>query len=312
MNRFSMRALSALVFVAALAPAMAQSWTLKGHGVGLYVGNAPDYDKTLRVVKTGDSWNLQSLSEMGAFNANGPNAFGAWIQGPPTDSFKNASGTPAFLYKVRVTDPKGAVRSYGDYNFYAPGFAVFFLADVQSGVKGTWRVDWYTVHRDTKAEKLVASDTFAMGDQAPPATAAANPADARNVGLYDGSRPDYDTVLQEVKTGASWSLKALYEMGAFRQNGPNVFGAWYRGPHTDTFKNANGIPIYLYKVRVTNPKGETRTYGDYGFYAPGFAVYFLADVQNGMTGTWRVDWYTVHRDTKAEKLVQTSAFEMTP
>jgi hypothetical protein len=65
-----------------------------------------------------------------------------------------------------------------------------------------------------------------------------------------------------------------------------------------------------YKVRVTNPKGKANEYGTYGFYTPGHAVYFLADVMNGMAGTWRVEWFTVHRDTKEEKRVQTDVFEI--
>ncbi|HOI74261.1 MAG TPA: hypothetical protein PLO63_08950 [Syntrophales bacterium] len=140
----------------------AQDWFLHGHGVGLYDGSRSDYDRTLRVVQAGDRWSLQELADMGAFRTNGPKVFGAWLQGPPTDTFKNRSGLPAFLYKVRITNPRGESRTEGPYNFYLPGFATFFLADVQDGKAGTWRVEWFTVHRDTKEEKRVQTDVFEM------------------------------------------------------------------------------------------------------------------------------------------------------
>jgi hypothetical protein len=145
-------------------PLPAQSWQAKGHGVGLYAGNGADYDQVLRIVQTGNRWTLKQLSEMGAFSGNGPKVFGAWLQGPHTNTFKNQYGTPIYMYKVRVTNPKGESRSYGNYGFYAPGFATYFLADVQNGLTGTWRVDWFTVHRETLQEKQVQSSTFEMAD----------------------------------------------------------------------------------------------------------------------------------------------------
>ncbi len=291
----------------------AQDWFLQGHGIGLYDGSRSDYDRTLRVVQAGDQWSLQDLANMGAFRTNGPKVFGAWLQGPPTDTFRNRSGLPAFLYKVRITNPGGESRTEGPYNFYPPGFATFFLADVQDGKEGTWRIDWILVNRDSRQERTVASDRFTMGRTAPsPGATGAHQAGMVHVGLYDGSRPDYAERVSIVQTGSRWSLKDLVETGAFRTNGSKVFGAWYRGPHIRTFTSPSGVIMLHYKVRVTNPKGKANEYGTYGFYTPGHAVYFLADVMNGMAGTWRVEWFTVHRDTKEEKRVQTDVFEMIP
>jgi hypothetical protein len=293
---------------------LAQPWQVKGHGIGLYVGNGADYDQVLRTVQSGNAWSLKDLQAMSAFTGNGPKVFGAWIQGPHTNTFKNSYGTPVYMYKVRVTNPKGEAKTYGPYGFYAPGFATYFLSDVQADLPGTWKVEWFIVHRETQAETLVATDAFGMDAQKPahrPIPGA--PAQILNIGLYDGSHPDYDEVLRVVRTGSRWSLKELMDSGAFASgSGPKTFGAWYRGPHTSTFTNAYGTPVLMYRVKVTNPKGEVREYGPYGFPKPGFAVYFLGDVRSGVFGVWKVDWFTEHRDTHERKLVQGSSFELVP
>ncbi len=288
----------------------AQTWQLKTHGVGLFDNSRPDYDAVLRPVQAGSSWNLQDLTPQNAFGSNAPQTFGAWIQGPDPKTYLNANGVPVFLYKVRVTNAKGQVQTFGPHGFYAGGHATLGLG-VQGGPFGTWKVEWFTVHRDTKAETLIASDTFEILEKAVSAPGQPQTQNV-HVGLYDGSRPDYDQKLVVVKSGARWSLAQLSQMNAFNVSGANVFGAWYQGPHTRTFTNSNGVIEYLYKVKVTNPRGQSSSYGPYGFYVPGFAAYFLGDVQNGLTGTWTVEWFTVHRDTKQEKSVQTDAFEMMP
>jgi hypothetical protein len=97
--------------------------------------------------------------------------------------------------------------------------------------------------------------------------------------------------------------------GAFSSGGTRAFCAWYQGPPTSTFTNRFGIPELLYKVRVSGPQGEVDTFGPYGFSKPGFGVQFLNLAQ---TGTWRVDWYTVHRETQEERLVQSTRFQLIP
>lgn len=301
-----------LCLALALVPATlrAQSWQLKSHGVGLYDNSQADYDRTLRVVQAGTKWNLEDLTRQNAFSSNAPRTFGAWIQGPEPRTYQNAYGTPVFLYKVRVTNPRGQAQTFGPHGFYVGGHATIGLG-VQGGPFGSWKVEWFTVHRDTQAETLVATDAIEVQERAPAApTSGAVQVQVGHVGFYDGSRPDYDQVLRVVQAGSRWSLAQLSSANAFNANGPRVFGAWYQGPHTRTFTNSYGVTTLLYKVKVTNPRGQASTYGPYGFTTPGFATYFLADVQNGQTGTWKVEWYTVHRDTKAEQLVQSDAFEM--
>lgn len=310
-----MRLVKCVGLMLACALAMcAQAWQPKSHGVGLYAANGADYDQVLRVVQAGSSWSMEALLAEGAFAGNGPRTFGAWLQGPPLDSYKNSYGTPIYLYKVKVTNPKGEVRAYGPYGFSQGGFATLFLGDVRANLPGSWKVEWFLVHRETQAETLVAADTFGMDVQKPvsrPTPGA--PAQIVNIGLYDGSHPDYDQVLRVVRTGSRWSLKELMDGGAFASgSGPKTFGAWYRGPNTSTFTNAYGTPVLMYRVKVTNPKGEVREYGPYGFPKPGFAVYFLGDVRSGVFGVWKVDWFTEHRETHERKLVQGSSFELVP
>lgn len=294
------------------SPLVAQSWQAQGHGVGLYDNSRADYDKTLRVVQPGTRWVLPELSAQNAFSSNAPRSFGAWLQGPPPSTYLNRNGVPVFLYKVRVTNPRGAVQVFGPHGFYMGGHATFGVG-VQGGPFGQWKVEWLLWHRDTQEERVVATDTFELSEAAVSRPTQGTPQGTSvHVGLYDGSRPDYDQTVHVVQPGARWSLKQLAEMSAFNSNGPRVFGSWYQGPHTRTFTNANGIQTLLHKVKVTNPRGQSQEFGPYGFYTPGHATHFLANVQNGLVGTWRVTWYTVHRDTKEEKLVQADTFEMVP
>jgi len=132
-----------------------------------------------------------------------------------------------------------------------------------------------------------------------------------HVGLYDGNQPDYAEVLRVVRPGTRWSLDELVKLNAFG-GGKHNFGTWYQGPNPREFTDGNGRVLLMYKVRITDPRGHVRTFGPYGFTTRGFATYFVPDVQIGIPGTWKVDWLTVHRDTAAEVVVQSDAFEMAP
>jgi len=289
----------------------AQSWQARNHGVGLYDASR-DYDQTLRIVQTGGPWNAQDLLAQGSFaSGSGARTFGAWLQGPPADSYKNRFGTPVYMVKYRLTDPRGQVRVFGPYGFYAPGFITAFL-NLGSGPFGGWRIEWILVNRDTSEERSVASDNFEMAEH--PRAGAMNPgagqAPAPPVGLLDMSQPDYDQVLHILRASGRWSLKALTTLGAFSSgSGPKTFCAWYQGPHTRTFTNQYGTPVLMYKLKITDPRGKTDTFGPYGFTKPGFATHFL---HVSTLGTYRLDWFTVHRETQAETLVQTTRFELVP
>jgi len=287
----------------------AQSWQIQGHGVGLYDASQ-DYDQTLRIVQKGGTWNAQDLLAQGSFNSNGSKAFGAWLQGPPTDTFKNRFGTPIYLVKYRLTDPKGQARTFGPYGFYAPGFITAFL-NISGGPFGAWKLEWILVNRDTNEEKVVAADMIGMSER-PNATgspASGTRADTPSIGLLDLSQ-DYDQTLRILRTGSRWSLKELTALGAFSSgSGPKSFCAWYQGPHTSTFTNRFGTPVLMYKIKVTDPHGKTDTSGPYGFAKPGFALKFL---NVSTLGTYRVEWFTVHRETNVETPVLSTAFELVP
>lgn len=292
-------------------PIMAQSWQVQSHGVGLYDASQ-DYDQSLRIIQQAGPWNAQELLAQGSFaSGSSPRAFGAWLQGPHTNTYKNRFGTPIYMVKYRLIDPRGQAKLFGPYGFYAPGFITAFL-NLSSGPFGGWRIEWILVNRDTNEERVVASDSFEMSEH-PRAAGGMNPgsgrAEAPPIGLLDLSQPDYDTKLRIVRAGSRWSLKELNQLGAFAGNGPKTFSAWYQGPHTSTFTNRFGTPVLMYKVRVTDPRGKSDSFGPYGFYKPGFAVKGL---NVSTLGSYRIEWFTVHRETQAETPVLSTGFELVP
>jgi hypothetical protein len=88
---------------------------------------------------------------------------------------------------------------------------------------------------------------------------------------------NYSTVLNVAQEKESWNMDELYAQGAFagKYKGNQTLAAWIQGPPTTAFQNANGIPVWLYKYKITYPDGSIYEPGPYGFYAPGFAVVSL-------------------------------------
>ena len=123
---------------------------------------------------------------------------------------------------------------------------------------------------------------------------------------------DYSKTLKIAERGVSFDLKALYEGGALagKYRGNQVFAAWLVGPHTDTFLNSNGLPVWNYKYTVTYPGGKTFEGGPGGFYVSGFAVVPLS-IGGDTSGAWKIDWYIVNRDTGEKRHVGTSEFTTT-
>lgn len=121
---------------------------------------------------------------------------------------------------------------------------------------------------------------------------------------------NYDKALQIVERGTNWDIKNLYDNGAMagKYKGNQLFAAWIQGPPADSYKNSYGIPVWLYKYKITYPDGKTFEAGPHGFYTPGFTY---VGIKSGgyVTGNWKVDFYIWHRDTNETRLVGTVEFK---
>ena len=148
-----------VILVGSLLPftASAADWRLLDKGVGIWDDSA--YDTQLKVVEKRESWTMDELNKRGAFAGRGQ-VFGAWIVGPPAASYKNQYGTPVFMYKYRLTDPKGSSQVFGPYGFYQPGFATIFINASQQA--GTWKIDWMLNNRDTGQDAPLETMIFTL------------------------------------------------------------------------------------------------------------------------------------------------------
>lgn len=136
----------------------AVEWQLKEMGVGVY-DESQGYDTVLTVLQRGERWSQKQLYEQGCF-ANREKKFGAWLVGPPVDSYLNRFGTPQFGYKYRLTEPSGKSGMFGPHGFYKPGFATVFIN--AGGQTGPWKIEFYLWNRDSGAETLLGSVPFVM------------------------------------------------------------------------------------------------------------------------------------------------------
>ncbi|MDD2501419.1 MAG: hypothetical protein PHN92_11460 [Geobacter sp.] len=136
----------------------AVEWQLKEMGVGVY-DESQGYDTVLNVLQRGERWSQKQLYEQGYF-ANREKKFGAWLVGPPVDSYLNRYGTPLYSYKYRLTEPSGKSSMFGPHGFYKPGFATVFIN--ASGQTGSWKIEFYLWNRDTDRETLVDSKVFVI------------------------------------------------------------------------------------------------------------------------------------------------------
>jgi hypothetical protein len=139
------------------AASYASDWRLLDMGVGIWDDSA--YDTQLKIVEKRENWTMDELNKRGAFSGRGQ-LFGAWIVGPPVDTYKNRFGTPIYMYKYRLTDPKGSSQVFGPYGFYQPGFATTFINASQQ--VGTWKIDWMLNNRDTGQDTPIESMTFTL------------------------------------------------------------------------------------------------------------------------------------------------------
>ncbi len=302
-----------LAFVLSAGLVSGQPWALKDSGVGLVIQDA-DYDKVLKIAARGDAWDLEELYAGGALanRYRGNQGFAAWIQGPHTDAYRNKNGLPVWNYKYKMTFPDGKTYEGGPAGFYGPGFACVGIS-IGGGTSGKWKIDWYIVNRDTQEVRHVATNEFTTtwGRKAEPAADAGWTVKDMGVGLVIQDA-DYDKTLKVVERGDKWNLAELYAGGALanKYRGNQGFAAWLVGPHTDTYRNKNGLPIWDYKYKLTFPNGTTYEGGPAGFYGPGFACVGIS-IGGGTSGNWKVDWYIVNRETKEVRPVGTVEFTTT-
>ena len=141
-----------------VATSPAAEWQLKEMGVGVY-DESQGYDTVLSVLQRGERWSQKQLYEQGCF-ANREKKFGAWLVGPPVDSYLNRYGVPQFGYKYQLTEPSGKSNMFGPYSFYRPGFATVFINT--SGRTGSWKIEFYLWNRDIDKETLVDSKEFVI------------------------------------------------------------------------------------------------------------------------------------------------------
>lgn len=284
----------------------AQSWKLKEVGVGL-VKSDEQYDKELKVVKRGNSWNQRELYESGAFSGRGT-VFAAWIVGPHTNDYLNSSGVPAWLYKYTVTYPDGRKKDFGPSGFYTPGFSWFMLNASSAQDIGEWKIDFSIVNRDSGENRSVGSVRFTMKADEPQKEKAGGWALKEiGVGIYDDAQ--YDTVLKIEQRGDSWSQGKLYGQGNFAGRG-KVFGAWIVGPPVKQHLDKNGNPIYSYKYKLTYPDGSVSENGPYSFYMPGFSTFALPLTGGNCIGRFKLDFYILNKETQQNKMVGSHEFRM--
>ncbi len=279
-----------MIAVMMLFPAFhsnASGWQVRDMGVGIYDDAA--YDKELRIVEKRNTWSLAELTARGALKGQGK-IFGVWLVGPPVNTYLNKNGVAEYLYKYRLTDPRGTATIYGPSGFYMPGFTTIFI---NPALPGNWKVDFMLWSRSTEQVTPIGSIEFTITekDEAKPAQPGWQVKDM-GVGIYDDAA--YDKELRIVEKRNTWSLTELTARGALRGQG-KIFGVWLVGPPVNTYLNKNGVAEYLYKYRLTDPRGTSTIYGPQGFYMPGFTTIFI---NPGLPGKWKVDFMLWQRSTE--------------
>lgn len=103
---------------------------------------------------------LRNCKAGGALTGRGK-VFGAWLVGPPVSTYLNPSGQAEYLYKYRLTDPKGQSTVSGPHGFYMPGFTTIFI---NTWMAGNWKIDFMIWSRSTGQEKPIGAIDFKILD----------------------------------------------------------------------------------------------------------------------------------------------------
>ncbi len=300
MKRKAFLFLAVVVMLFSVPPVEASGWQLKDMGVGIYDDAA--YDKELRIVEKRNTWSMKELLDRGAFRGQGK-VFGAWLVGPPVNTYLDKNGLARYSYKYRLTDPKGQSIVSGPHGFYMPGFTI---TSINAGIPGKWKIDYMLWERGSQEVTPIGSIEFTIteGDAAKPAQTGWQLKDM-GVGIYDDAA--YDKELRIVEKRNTWSMKELLDRGAFRGQG-KVFGAWLVGPPVNTYLDKNGLARYSYKYRLTDPKGQSTVSGPHGFYMPGFTI---TSINAGIPGKWKIDYMLWERGSQEVTPIGSIEFTIT-
>jgi len=281
----------------------ASNWQLKDMGVGIYDDSA--YDRELRIVerRANNTWSMKELLDRGAFRGQGK-VFGVWLVGPPVNSYLNQNGLAEYGYKYRLTDPRGNAVDYGVYSFYMPGHATSFI---NAGLPGKWRVDFMLWRRSTGQVTPIRSLEFTITEEAKAPSQTGWQLKDMGVGIFDDAAYDRELRIVERRMTNTWSAKELMDRGAFRGQG-KIFGVWLVGPPVNTYLNKNGVAEYLYKYRLTDPRGASTLSGPHGFYMPGHTTNFI---NASLPGKWKIDYMLWHRSTGQDTPIGSMEFSIT-
>jgi len=118
--------------------------------------------------------------------------------------------------------------------------------------------------------------------------------------------------LKIIKRNSTWDIRDLYEKGAHegRYNGNQLFAAWIQGPETKEFMNIKGMPVWMYKYRITYPDGITFESEPIDFFNQGFS-YFPVEFGEKREGVWKIEWFIYNRETRLVNQVATTVFQTT-
>ncbi|KAF0160046.1 MAG: hypothetical protein FD159_220 [Syntrophaceae bacterium] len=300
MKRKAILFLAVVMILFSVSLVNSSGWQLKDMGVGIYDDAA--YDKELRIVEKRNTWSMQELQSRSALIGRGK-VFGAWLVGPPVNTYLNKNGVAEYGYKYRLTDPKGQSIVAGPHGFYMPGFTT---TGINVGVVGNWRIDYMLWHRSTEQVTPIGSIEFKITDGA-----TAKPVQTgwqlkdMGVGIYDDAA--YDKELRIVEKRNTWSIQELQSRGALIGRG-KVFGVWLVGPPVSSYLNKHGQAEYAYKYRLTDPKGNSSVFGPHGFYSPGFTTIFI---NTWIAGNWKVEFTIWQRSTQQDTPIGTIDFKIT-
>ena len=154
MKRVFLSALSIITGVFAYG----QDWTVKDIGVGII--NTSEYDEALTIVKRGDKWSEQDIYNL-IFSPGNEKVFATWIAGPPTNTFLDSNGLPAWKCEYLITYPDKTTQLFGPFGFYPKGYSTLII-NTSSKLIGKWKIDYFITHREMKDKRLIGTRYFTL------------------------------------------------------------------------------------------------------------------------------------------------------
>jgi hypothetical protein len=118
--------------------------------------------------------------------------------------------------------------------------------------------------------------------------------------------------LKIIRRNSTWDARDLSENGALKgkYNGNQLFAAWIQGPETKDFLNNRGIPVWMYRYKITSPDGKTAESEPKDFFAAGYS-FFAIEFESHTEGVWKIEWFIFNRNTQQTNQVATTVFQTT-